>query len=164
GETNGSQLSHCMVKPGKGKAMSDQLQNAKEIFLAAIEKTTPAERAAFLDTACAGDAALRRRVEALLQAHDEPSGFLAEGASGQGTTADAATDQGGVIGSRIGPYKLLQKLGEGGMGAVYLAEQEEPVRRRVAVKIIKAGVDSAHVLGRFEQERQALALLDHPDI
>ena len=67
-------------------------------------------------------------------------------------------------GTRVGPYKLLQKLGEGGMGTVYLAEQEEPVRRRVALKIIKAGMDSAHVLARFEAERQALAMLDHPNI
>ncbi|HEV3443819.1 MAG TPA: serine/threonine-protein kinase, partial [Gemmataceae bacterium] len=144
--------------------MSDQPNDAKGIFLAAVEKPTPDERAAFLDAACAGDAALRLRVEALLQAHDEPAGILEEAIPDLGTTADPAADEGAAVGARIGPYKLLQKLGEGGMGAVYLAEQEEPVRRRVAVKIIKAGADSAHVLGRFEQERQALALMDHPNI
>src|SRR5439155_8454048 len=69
-----------------------------------------------------------------------------------------------AVGSRIGPYKLLQRLGEGGMGTVYLAEQEQPVKRRVALKIIKAGMDSAHVIARFEQERQALAMMDHPNI
>jgi serine/threonine protein kinase/Tfp pilus assembly protein PilF len=148
----------------KEDAMSDQPKDAKGIFLVAVEKPTPDERAAFLDAACAEDAALRQRVEALLQAHDEPAGILQEATPSPGTTSDQAVYEDEAIGARLGPYKLLQKLGEGGMGAVYLAEQEEPVRRRVALKIIKAGADSAHVLGRFEQERQALALMDHPNI
>jgi len=144
--------------------MPDKSKDAKEIFLAAVEKPAPDERAAFLDAACAGDAALRRRVEALLQAHDDSGGILGEPTADPVTTVDSGADQDDAIGARLGPYKLLQRLGEGGMGAVYLAEQEEPVRRRVAVKIVKANADSAHILGRFEQERQALALMDHPNI
>src|SRR5207237_3027258 len=133
-----------------------------------------------LDEACAGDLALRRRVEALLQAHDAAGSFLhppaAEGeatsdvppgrwidpALGRGLPTTPQLTEG--PGSRIGPYKLLQELGEGGMGTVFLAEQEQPVKRRVALKIIKAGMDSARVLARFEAERQALAMMDHPNI
>jgi serine/threonine-protein kinase len=144
--------------------MPDDSKDAKEIFLAAVQKPAPDERAAFLDAACTGDAALRRRVEALLQAHDDPGGILGEPTPDPGTTVGSGAGHDEAIGIHIGPYKLLQKLGEGGMGAVYLAEQEQPIRRRVAVKIIKANVDSGHILGRFEQERQALALMDHPNI
>src|SRR5439155_5374462 len=81
-----------------------------------------------------------------------------------GTRSRQATMAAEGVGKRIGPYRLVQKLGEGGMGTVYLAEQEEPVKRQVALKIIKAGMDSAHVIARFEQERQALAMMDHPNI
>jgi serine/threonine protein kinase len=156
--------------------MSVAPRSPKDLFLAALEKATPAERAAFLDGACAGDAALRRRVEALLQAYDEPDSFpvpshAAEPADTGGIPPGRWLDQAALApaplegpGTHIGPYKLLQKLGEGGMGTVYLAEQEQPVKRRVALKIIKAGLDSAHVLARFEAERQALALMDHPHI
>src|SRR5205085_9283801 len=86
------------------------------------------------------------------------------GECGVELTSRHATVATETVGSRIGPYKLRQQLGEGGMGTVYLAEQQEPVQRRVALKIIKAGMDSAHVIARFEQERQALAVLDHPNI
>jgi serine/threonine protein kinase len=165
-----------MVKPLKEHTISVVPRTPKDLFLAAVEKATPADRAAFQDGACDGDAALRRRVEALLQAHDEPGSFpVPSPAAEPGDTGDippgrwldpealaAAPPEGPR--TRLGPYKLLQKLGEGGMGAVYLAEQEQPVKRRVALKIIKAGLDSAHVLARFEQERQALALMDHPHI
>jgi serine/threonine protein kinase/tetratricopeptide (TPR) repeat protein len=167
-----------MAKPTKEHAMSVAPPSAKEIFFAAVEKPTPAERAAFLDQACAGDVALRQRVEALLKAHDEPGSFLenppaeepgdtGEIASGRWVASPSELGAGPPPegpGTRIGPYKLLQKLGEGGMGAVFMAEQEQPVKRRVALKIIKAGLDSAHVIARFEQERQALALMDHPHI
>jgi serine/threonine protein kinase/lipopolysaccharide biosynthesis regulator YciM len=155
--------------------MSVTSKSAKEIFLAAVEKATPAERGAFLDQACAGDAALRQRVEALLQAHDEP-GSGSEGLSSQTDATDADAPRPHVhvealappplesSGSCIGPYKLLQQLGEGGMGAVWMAEQQKPVRRKVALKLIKVGMDSRRVVARFEAERQALALMDHPHI
>jgi non-specific serine/threonine protein kinase/serine/threonine-protein kinase len=141
-------------------------------FAAALEIKTLAERAAFLDSACAGNAELRQRVDALLQAHYAPVGALDKLAvepadTGAFQPRPSALDPTAVLdvaGSAIGPYKLLQKLGEGGMGAVYMAEQEQPVKRRVALKIIKAGMDTAHVIARFEQERQALAMMDHPSI
>ncbi len=132
---------------------------AREVFLAAVE--IPAqERAAYLVSACGTDVDLRLRVAALLQAHDAQTP-----ATGDFPPRSAASQaDGGTTGERIGPYKLLQKLGEGGMGTVWLAEQSEPVRRKVAVKVIKAGMDSALVVARFEAERQALALMDHPNI
>jgi serine/threonine protein kinase len=137
-----------------------------------------AERAAFLDQACAGQPELRAAVEALLAAHDEPGSFLARPAVPRPATGDPAPGEpaagepltaanpapGPVIGSRIGPYRLLQLLAEGGMGTVYVAEQQEPVKRRVALKVIKPGMDSVQVLRRFEAERQALAIMDHTNI
>jgi serine/threonine protein kinase len=144
------------------------------IFAAALKKP-PAERAAYLDEACDGDPALRAEVEALLRAHYEAGSFLqqelvtgAQAPSADVGAAQAAGSAGTPLvegpGTRIGPYKLLQQIGEGGMGVVYMAEQEQPVRRRVALKIIKPGMDSAQVIARFEAERQALALMDHPNI
>ena len=154
----------------------------RELFIAAVQKLDQAERAAYLDQACAGDTALRHRVEVLLQAHEQASGFLeqpAVAAAGTGGWTPpseieksdrpagkffAAAPLGPAVGDRIGPYKLLQKLGEGGMGTVWVAEQTEPVKRRVALKLIKPGMDSAQVIRRFEAERQALALMDHANI
>src|SRR5213079_2457280 len=111
------------------------------------------------------DAALLARVRALLQADDEASRFLpdAPGADVQRTGAVHPSDD-AAPGDRIGRYKLLQKVGEGGCGVVYMAEQEEPVRRRVALKVIKLGMDTKSVIARFEAERQALAMMDHPNI
>jgi serine/threonine protein kinase/tetratricopeptide (TPR) repeat protein len=106
---------------------------------------------------------LRRRVEALLRAHHEPGSLLDKPAAGPGII-DEPPPLNEIPGTRIGPYKLLQDIGEGGMGTVWMAEQQEPVRRLVAVKVIKAGMDSAQVIARFEAERQALALMDHPNI
>jgi eukaryotic-like serine/threonine-protein kinase len=150
--------------------------SAKEVFLAAAE-LSPAERAAYLDTACPGDAELRRRVEALLRAHDEPGSFPAElpekvaaalgskpGKANELGETSAPTGPDETIGAQVGPYKLLQRLGEGGMGTVYMAEQAQPVRRMVALKIVRTGMDSRQVVARFEAERQALALMDHPNI
>jgi WD40 repeat protein/serine/threonine protein kinase len=137
--------------------------NERSIFIAALEKDDPAERAAYLDQTCAGDDVLRRRVERLLLAHDRADSFLAGPAADLGDTSDSPPLSEGP-GTRIGPYKLLQQIGEGGMGVVYVAEQETPVRRQVALKIIKPGMDSAQVIARFEAERQALALMDHPNI
>jgi serine/threonine-protein kinase len=144
--------------------------NEESLFHEAAGLADPTERAAFLDRACAGQPELRAAVEALLAAHAAPGPFLDRPAA-PGATAGLPAGQpappvagGPALGSRVGPYKLLQKLGEGGMGTVWLAEQHQPVQRRVALKLIKPGLDSAQVLARFEQERQALALMDHPHI
>jgi serine/threonine protein kinase len=137
-----------------------------EAFNVALE-LPPAERAAYLDQACAGDAALRQRVEALLQASEESCACLENPAAGQpgtGGTVRVELPPSEKPGDRIGRYKLLQQIGEGGCGVVYMAEQEEPVRRRVALKVIKLGMDTKNVIARFEAERQALALMDHPNI
>jgi serine/threonine protein kinase len=138
--------------------------NERDLFVAALAIQDPAARACFLDQACAGAAGLRRRLETLLQHHGQAGGVLELPAAETGTRPYVPAAAAEEVGTFIGPYKLLQKLGEGGMGTVYLAEQTEPVRRRVALKIIKAGLDSRQVLARFEQERQALALMDHPHI
>ena len=138
--------------------MTVERSQVEELFESARCRAEAAERAAYLDGACGENAELRAEVESLLKAHDEALGFLPT------LERPMPVDSGEPLGSRIGPYKLLQKLGEGGMGTVYMAEQERPVRRRVALKIIKAGMDSAQVVARFEQERQALTMMDHPNI
>jgi serine/threonine protein kinase/tetratricopeptide (TPR) repeat protein len=137
-------------------------QRVQSLFLAAVEAGTPAARAALLGQECGTDAELRRRVEALLRAHDasdsfpdEPSRVLAA------TVDDPIRERPGAV---IGPYKLMEQIGEGGMGLVFVAEQQQPVRRKVALKVIKPGMDTRHVIARFEAERQALALMDHPNI
>jgi serine/threonine protein kinase/tetratricopeptide (TPR) repeat protein len=135
-------------------------QQVKSLFLAAAVLPT-AERAAYLDAACGQDAVLRGRVEQLLQAHDQGLSFQEKATVG---TLDLPGPSAEAAGSRIGPYKLLQQIGEGGMGTVWLADQQGPVTRLVALKLIKAGLASDQVLARFEQERQALALMDHPNI
>ncbi|MBI3416777.1 MAG: protein kinase [Verrucomicrobia bacterium] len=131
----------------------------KEIFNAALEQPTE-QRATFLRDACQGDGELLRRVEELLQAYDGSSKILADNA----TTVRQGTPLTETSGTIIGRYKLLQKIGEGGMGVVYMAEQTEPLTRKVALKIIKLGMDTRQVVARFEAERQALALMDHPNI
>jgi serine/threonine protein kinase/tetratricopeptide (TPR) repeat protein len=133
----------------------------KAIFLEAIEEHTPQEWPAFLERACGGDAVLRAEVEKLLRAQAEMGSFHE-----RGSTLFATVDHslGLAVGGVLGPYRLLQQIGEGGMGVVFLAEQTEPVRRRVALKIIKPGMDSKQVIARFEAEQQALALMDHPNI
>jgi serine/threonine protein kinase len=143
--------------------MSPPPKSARDIFLAAVERPTPAERAAFVDAACDGDAALRERVVALLQAHDAPGSLPEVPPFDREATADEAGSP-PAAGTRIGPYKLVQPIGEGGMGTVWMAEQQEPVRRLVALKVIKPGMDSKQVIARFEAERQALAIMDHPNI
>jgi WD40 repeat protein/serine/threonine protein kinase len=143
----------------------------RDLFLEALERPTPGERAAFLDEACAHDLSLRAAVEALLQHHLADS-FMKLPAIG-GSSAAATKDQPGTPtpavvgeqpGDRVGPYRLLQQIGEGGVGVVFMAEQEAPVRRRVALKVLKPGMDTKSVVARFESERQALALMDHPNI
>ena len=135
----------------------------ESIFALALEKPSPAERLAFVHGACAGDPDLRARVEGLLRSHEEAGSFLQQPLAAPTVTFghDRLTEG---PGTRIGPYKLLQQIGEGGMGVVYMAEQEEPVRRKVALKIIKPGMDSDQVVARFEAERQALAMMDHTNI
>jgi serine/threonine protein kinase/tetratricopeptide (TPR) repeat protein len=142
---------------------------ANEIFLAALEIEDPKKRRAHLDVSCSDDAELRQQIEGLLAAHEQAGSFLNQPAVTGAYTPQpdasevpaAATEQSG---EHIGPYKLLQLLGEGGMGSVWVAEQSAPVKRRVALKLIKAGMDSTQVLRRFEAERQALALMDHQHI
>jgi WD40 repeat protein len=137
------------------------------LFWEALERAKGPEREAYLDQACAGNEALRRRLGALLQADESPDPFLEPQVSdlpGQTTTRSAPDFTVEEAGARIGRYKLLEKIGEGGCGVVYMAEQEEPIRRRVAFKVIKLGMDTKQVIARFESERQALALMDHPNI
>ena len=148
--------------------------NEESLFHQALAQPNPAARAAFLDVACAGQPELRARLEKLLQAHEQPAALLDEpGPAGEPTGEDMPglwVDPAAVSrltegpGTRIGPYKLLQQIGEGGMGVVFMAEQERPVQRRVALKIMKVGLDSRQVSARLEAERQALALMDHPNI
>ena len=142
--------------------MSETHKPVGVIFDAAIE-LPPERRAAYLQEACAGDDPLRRRVETLLRAHDLAGTFMHNPAIAprHETELVKPAEQ---LGDRIGRYKLLQQIGEGGCGVVYMAEQEEPVHRRVALKVIKLGMDTKSVIARFEAERQALALMDHPNI
>ncbi len=136
---------------------------ADEILVAALEKRTPVERAAYLDGACGVDGELRALVEKLLRSHEEAGSFLEQPLFEPAQTIDLPR-QAETPGTVIGPYKLLQQIGEGGMGTVYMAEQTEPVKRKVALKVIKAGMDSRQVIARFEAERQALAMMDHVNI
>jgi len=140
--------------------MSDESnQPVRELFANALELKDPLERERYLAQACGPDAKLRQMVEALLAAHQEAGGFLQP-------TRVVQPEQ--LIregpGTVIGRYKLLQEIGEGGFGVVFMAEQLEPVHRKVALKVIKAGMDTREVIARFEAERQALALMDHPNI
>ena len=130
-----------------------------EIFSQAQAKASPAERERYLAEACQGQPELRKQIEALLGACDRAGDFLAETVKLQ--PPDVVTEGPGAV---VGRYKLLQQIGEGGCGVVYMAEQEKPIRRRVAFKVIKLGMDTKQVIARFEAERQALALMDHPNI
>jgi hypothetical protein len=115
-----------------------------------------------LDQACGGDPRLRAEVESLLHAHAGAAGFFKDVIPSPGRTLDARSAVG--PGTEVGPYKLLEQIGEGGMGTVWMAQQTEPVKRLVALKVIKAGMDSKQIVARFDAERQALALMDHPNI
>jgi hypothetical protein len=142
--------------------MPESPKTDESIFAAAVEMSVD-ERAAYLNAVCGADAALRGRVEGLLHSHEEAGSFLNNRPLAPGVTANFAPPT-EAAGSVIDRYKLLQLIGEGGFGAVYMAEQKEPVRRKVALKVIKLGMDSKEVIARFEAERQALALMDHPNI
>jgi serine/threonine protein kinase/tetratricopeptide (TPR) repeat protein len=138
----------------------------EEALFQAAAQLSGVERASFLNGACYGDAALRQRLDALLAAHDRSAGLPATAAPTAKATIKLdlpeAPDE--AVGQTLGRYKLLEKVGEGGCGVVYVAEQTEPVRRRVALKVIKLGMDTKQVVARFEAERQALAMMDHPNI
>src|SRR5262249_53389213 len=137
----------------------------REIFLEALEIATPEARAAYLQGACGGDIALRRKVEELLKEHFSDDSLLAGSAlDGARATFKLEFAPEAVPAQTLGRYKLLEKIGEGGFGEVWMAEQREPVKRRVALKIIKLGMDSRQIVARFEAERQALAMMDHANI
>src|SRR6185369_5501170 len=145
------------------------MNREETIFEQAVGLDSADSREAFIREACGKDAAMLERLRGLLRAHDRAGRFLDH--KRPGAEAFAAAPDGATIacvaekvGDRIGRYKLLQQIGEGGCGVVYVAEQEEPVRRRVALKVIKPGMDTRSVIARFEAERQALALMDHPNI
>src|SRR5207249_2023141 len=124
-----------------------------------------AERSTYLERACGSDAQKRLLVEGMLKAHEQAEALIQmRGSQMRRTIAVAPLPISEKPGDRIGRYKLLQQIGEGGCGVVYLAEQSEPVRRRVALKVIKPGMDTRQVIARFEAERQALAMMDHPNI
>ena len=152
-----------------------EMSPAETVFFAALAKVDPAERAAYLNEACGADTDLRRCVDRLLAAHPQVGSFLRDDdvaptsspggvgseMSGGPTVELPITECPGKV---IGPYKLLQQIGEGGMGTVFMAEQTQPVQRKVALKVIKPGMDSRQVIARFEAERQALAMMDHVNI
>src|SRR2546425_1019016 len=136
--------------------------DVKSIFGKALDLPAPAERAAYLDEACGDNARLRAEVESLLKAGQQAGGFFEGlGPSSAVTVDEPITERTGTV---IGPYKLLEQIGEGGFGLVFMAEQQQPIRRKVALKILKPGMDTRQVIARFEAERQALALMDHPNI
>src|SRR5580658_9629780 len=151
-------------EPTKGRPPDPE----EEIFEACLARPIE-ERAGYLDHVCAGDAALRQKVEELLRSNRLAESFLEEPpvSVGAGQTIKlviANLPSENDVGKTIGRYRLLQQIGEGGCGTVYMAEQQEPVSRRVALKVIKLGMDTKSVIARFEAERQALALMDHPNI
>jgi serine/threonine protein kinase/Tfp pilus assembly protein PilF len=142
--------------------MSHESVQARAIFIDAVENVPPERWREYLDEACGADETLRDKVQRLLDAHGAIGSFMDKPAAAPVATIDQPITE--KPGTQIGPYKLLQQLGEGGMGVVYMAEQKEPVKRRVALKIIKPGMDTRQVIARFEAERQALAMMDHPNI
>src|SRR5687767_2014117 len=140
-----------------------QVRREKEIFETALDIASPEERFGYIKGACGADTALLARVQELLRAHEATAFLRDQPAAGEGKTVRVSESAQGP-GERIGHYKIRENLGEGGCGVVYVAEQEEPVRRRVALKVIKLGMDTKAVVARFEAERQALAMMDHPNI
>jgi len=143
--------------------MAIEESRVEALYFAALEKPSPEDCAAYLDEVCANDPSLRQRVEALLNARPKLGNFLERHAADMvAATSASSTHQ--CAGTQIGPYKLLQQIGEGGMGTVFMAEQTHPVQRKVALKLIKAGMDSRQIIARFEAERQALAMMDHVNI
>jgi serine/threonine protein kinase len=156
--------------------MNIDLDKAREIFIEAVGRVPPERWEAFLSASCGPDAELHRHVKHLLQAHAEAGSFLGRPAAeaagtgafgagaGEGPAGEDRAESRERPGTAIGPYKLMEQIGEGGMGLVFVAEQQHPIRRKVALKVIKPGMDTRAVVARFEAERQALALMDHPNI
>ena len=145
--------------------MSESNESLEEfLFEAALSKSSDEERAAFLDNMCRGNPDLRSRLDHLLEGHFQAGGFLASEPQKARAIPLSPPKEEQPVSAFIGRYKLLEKIGEGGFGEVWMAEQREPVKRRVALKIIKLGMDTKQVVARFEAERQALALMDHPNI
>jgi serine/threonine protein kinase len=142
--------------------MSEPYQREVVVFESALQ-LPPGQREGYLEQACGGDAELLQRLRTLLIVNEGSTDFMAGSPAAARTMAMPVPLSEGP-GDRIGPYKLLQAIGEGGCGVVYMAEQEQPIHRRVALKIIKLGMDTRQVIARFEAERQALALMDHPNI
>jgi serine/threonine protein kinase/Flp pilus assembly protein TadD len=142
--------------------MSTSKLDEATIFNAARQMVTPEARRQYVQEACGTDLDLQRRVEALLRAHEEEETFLTFPTEEFRAILGASTNEGPE--ASIGPYRLIHRIGEGGMGAVFLAEQTQPVQRQVAIKVIRPGMDSSQIVARFEAERQALALMDHPNI
>src|SRR5262245_20313061 len=143
--------------------MPSEMLDEKAIFNVARQIGSPDARAEYLRQACGTDPALRERVQILLRAYEEQASFLESPppVGGAATIDQPASES---LDTVVGPYKLIEQIGEGGMGAVWMAQQTEPVKRLVALKLIKAGMDTRQVVARFEAERQALALMDHPNI
>jgi eukaryotic-like serine/threonine-protein kinase len=137
--------------------------NEDQIFAAAVAETSLEARIALLKSECAGNSALRARLDVLLDAHDHPNPAFEQAPTDLANVVATVKINEGV-GAEIGPYKLREQIGEGGFGVVFVAEQETPVRRKVALKIIKPGMDTTEIIARFEAERQALALMDHPNV
>jgi len=134
--------------------MKESQHRERIVFGTALELNTPEERARYLEEACKDEPNLRERIEKLLRAHEQATDFLEK----DDDVYDGIMEGPGAV---IDRYKLLQEIGEGGFGMVFMAEQLEPIRRRVALKIVKPGMDTKQVIARFEAERQALALMDH---
>src|SRR5882762_9175168 len=142
--------------------MNTNFERIRQIFVAIVEQPS-AQWEALLDEACGNDPELRQQVALLLKAHVEGEGILDRNEAGR-TPTGVFESMSECPGTVIGPYKLLQQIGEGGMGTVFMAEQTQPVQRKVAIKVIKPGMDSRQVIARFEAERQALAMMDHVNI
>jgi serine/threonine protein kinase/tetratricopeptide (TPR) repeat protein len=157
-----SSLNYALLAEARERTMPANLQKARELFLHAVGKLPPEGWQTFVAAACGGDAELEQQVRHLLQVHLDAGSFLERPAVALAMEGRIACVE--CPGTVIGPYKLLEQIGEGGFGVVFMAEQQHPVRRKVALKVLKPGMDTKQVVTRFEAERQALALMDHPHI
>jgi eukaryotic-like serine/threonine-protein kinase len=147
-------------------AMPADLQRARELFMHAVGHLPPERWDSYIAEACGTDVELERQVKHFLEVHRKAGSFLEQPAAELGGTNTFVPSQtlSETVGTVIGSYKLLERIGEGGFGLVFMAEQQQPIRRKVAIKVLKPGMDTRQVIARFEAERQALALMDHPNI